>query len=272
MWSRPAILPGWPVAPSGEPRARTGETARDRGDFAMTEPVYEREMLALPGADEGHRVPSGYWKIIATDERGVIRIAAFLLDQDTERRAGFCDEQFANSVRTIENKTGLNLRALPQAHQSALKTGPAGRLPEPRSHRVETRRPGANPCCPILRAVERNPNPARIPFFRSAPSLRGTRGSCGGRPKPMRTTGRVHSFTQTKQRLNASRQSMSARTCDAEGTATRENIRRGQGCGANPLAPGVGQVRSSHGELSQRGLRSSGPRTTRTTLCHKNWK
>ena len=99
--------------------------------FAMTGPLYEREMPTLPGADESHRVPSGYWKIIATDERGVIRIAAFLLDQDTERRASFCEEQFISSVRTIENKTGLNFfHALPQTRQDALETGPATLLPD----------------------------------------------------------------------------------------------------------------------------------------------
>ena len=60
----------------------------------MTEPLYEREVPPLPEADESHRVPSGYWKIITTEKDGVIKIAAFLFDQETERKAKTCDEKF----------------------------------------------------------------------------------------------------------------------------------------------------------------------------------
>ena len=35
--------------------------------YVITGPLYERQMPALPQADEDHRVPSGYWKIIATE-------------------------------------------------------------------------------------------------------------------------------------------------------------------------------------------------------------
>ena len=99
--------------------------------FVMTGPVYERGMPALPEADESHRVPSGYWKIVATERNDIIEIAAFLFDQETERRANFCEEQFVTSVRTIENKTGLNVfHALPRAQQDELETGPATLLPD----------------------------------------------------------------------------------------------------------------------------------------------
>ena len=74
--------------------------------FAMTGPLYEREMPTLPGADESHRVPSGYWKIIATDERGVIRIAAFLLDQDTERRASSVKNSSSAACARLRTRRG----------------------------------------------------------------------------------------------------------------------------------------------------------------------
>ena len=41
------------------------ELAKKRGEiFVITGPVYEEKMPKLPGADERHRVPSGYWKIL----------------------------------------------------------------------------------------------------------------------------------------------------------------------------------------------------------------
>ena len=97
--------------------------------YVMTGPLYEREMPALPNADESHKVPSGYWKIISTEKNGVIKVAAFLFDQETERRAEFCEQRFISSVRMIESKTGLNFfQALPEKKQEDLETGPSSLL------------------------------------------------------------------------------------------------------------------------------------------------
>ena len=80
----------------------------------------------MPGADELHRVPSSYWKIIAMEENGDVKIAAFLFDQDTPRRADFCEESFVTSVRTIEDKAELNFfPELTPADQDRLETGAA---------------------------------------------------------------------------------------------------------------------------------------------------
>ena len=99
--------------------------------YVMTGPLYEREMPVMPKADESHRVPSGYWKIITTEKNGVIKSAALLFDQETERKAKFCEERFITSVRTIESKTGLNFfHALTPTQQDTLETGPATLLPE----------------------------------------------------------------------------------------------------------------------------------------------
>lgn len=97
--------------------------------YVTTGPLYEREMPALPNADESHKVPSGYWKIISTEKNGIIKVAAFLFDQETERRAKFCEERFVTSVRMIESKTGLNFfQALPEKEQEELETGPPSLL------------------------------------------------------------------------------------------------------------------------------------------------
>lgn len=99
--------------------------------YVITGPLYEREMPPLPEADESHRVPSGYWKIIATEAANAIEIAAFVLDQDTPRRAAFCEERFITNVRTIESRTGLDFfHALTRQEQDSIETGPATLLPD----------------------------------------------------------------------------------------------------------------------------------------------
>ena len=99
--------------------------------YVMTGPLYEREMPVMPKADESHRIPSNYWKIVATEKNGDIKVAAFLFDQEAERKANFCEKIFITSVRTIENKTGLNFfHALKSTEQDNLETGPATLLPD----------------------------------------------------------------------------------------------------------------------------------------------
>lgn len=94
--------------------------------FVMTGPLFERKMPVMPGADESHLVPSGYWKIITRERDGVIKIASFLFDQETERTADFCDAKFTTNVRMIERKTSLNFfHALPWTKQDELENGPA---------------------------------------------------------------------------------------------------------------------------------------------------
>lgn len=75
--------------------------------YVMTGPLYEREMPPLPGADEYHAVPSGYWRIITTiDEDLGLKIAAYILDQDTPRKAVFND--YLVTVDEIERRSGLD--------------------------------------------------------------------------------------------------------------------------------------------------------------------
>ena len=94
--------------------------------YVMTGPLFEREMPPMPGANESHRVPSGYWKIIAIQRERHIKVASFLFDQETERRAKFCDEEFVRQVRTIESKTGLDFfPALQTEEQDELEGKPS---------------------------------------------------------------------------------------------------------------------------------------------------
>lgn len=74
--------------------------------YVMTGPVYQRAMPALPNADEPHKVPSGYWKIVAIEQKEQIQIAAFFFDQETPRS----DKVYAHlvTVDEIEMMTGLD--------------------------------------------------------------------------------------------------------------------------------------------------------------------
>ncbi len=94
--------------------------------YVMTGPLYERNMPPLPEADESHRVPSGYWKIVATETAGDIKIAAFVFDQDTDGSADYCAGEFVTKVRTVENRTGLDFfHGLEPVQQDSIENGPA---------------------------------------------------------------------------------------------------------------------------------------------------
>ncbi len=72
--------------------------------FVMTGPLYEWPMAKLPSTDKDHRVPSGYWKIVAAQSGSNVQVAAFYFYQDTPRRANYCDHM--KTVDEIERKSG----------------------------------------------------------------------------------------------------------------------------------------------------------------------
>jgi len=74
--------------------------------YVLTGPLYERPMppMPMPGGAERHRVPSGYWKVIATDDG---RMSAFIFDQATPRNANYCD--FRVSLDEVEIRADLTL-------------------------------------------------------------------------------------------------------------------------------------------------------------------
>lgn len=74
--------------------------------YVLTGPLYERVLqpLPMPGGAERHRVPSGYWKVIATEDG---RMSAFIFDQETPRGADYCDMRV--SLDEVELRTNLTL-------------------------------------------------------------------------------------------------------------------------------------------------------------------
>lgn len=76
--------------------------------YILTGPLYERAMPELPGADEPHRIPSGYWKVILVqDMDGSLRADAFIFDQETPRDADYCGHVV--SVAEVEVRSGLDV-------------------------------------------------------------------------------------------------------------------------------------------------------------------
>jgi endonuclease G len=78
-------------------------------DFAtvhsLTGPLYERTMPALPNARLSHAVPSAYWKVIAVEDKDGLRVAAFVMEQDSGRGDAYCSK--ISTVAEVEKRSGL---------------------------------------------------------------------------------------------------------------------------------------------------------------------
>ncbi len=80
--------------------------------YVIAGPYYGNEaelMPALPGADEPHRVPNGYWMIVYTDAE-TPQVCAFAVPQllpDSYEK-----EQFITTVDAVEEMTGLDFLSL----------------------------------------------------------------------------------------------------------------------------------------------------------------
>jgi endonuclease G len=70
--------------------------------YVLTGPLYERDMRPLPRADEPHRVPSGYWKVVMTQDG---RLSSFVMDQGMARNAPHCGARAP--LADIERRSGL---------------------------------------------------------------------------------------------------------------------------------------------------------------------
>ena len=82
---------------------RTGKTV-----YVMTGPLYTRAMEGLPNANETHKIPSGYWKIvIALTGSNDFEHAAFIMDQKSGRK----DEVLSKltTIDEVEKQSGLDL-------------------------------------------------------------------------------------------------------------------------------------------------------------------
>ena len=89
--------------------------------WVMTGPLYENDMPPLPNADETHKVPSGYWKIIVVNDSGNIQVAAFIMEQDVARNSKVIDHLV--KVDDVESRSGLDfLWELPDTQEMPIES------------------------------------------------------------------------------------------------------------------------------------------------------
>jgi endonuclease G, mitochondrial len=89
-----------------EARETAFAKAENSALYVLTGPLFERLMPPLPKANERHRVPSGYWKVIIAPDG---RMSTFLFDQTTPRSADYCDMR--RDLDEIELRARLQLVA-----------------------------------------------------------------------------------------------------------------------------------------------------------------
>ncbi len=95
---------------------RTGVNA-----YVVTGPLYEYYWATLPGANEGHVVPSGYFKVVLTiSGSGWVDASAFIMEQSTSRSSNYCTKQV--TIDEVESRSGLNIMpSLPSYKESAVE-------------------------------------------------------------------------------------------------------------------------------------------------------
>lgn len=97
--------------------------------FVVTGPLYEEEMGLLPGADEPHRIPSGYFKVIAFVRGGRIETAAFIAEQSVGASESYCDH--AVTIDEVERRARLDVfPLLPEQEARALESEKGGLFQE----------------------------------------------------------------------------------------------------------------------------------------------
>jgi len=76
--------------------------------YVMTGPLYERDMADLPKANEEHKVPSGYWKVVIVPTGSkTFEHAAFIMEQESGRKDNVKSK--AVTIDEIERRSGLDL-------------------------------------------------------------------------------------------------------------------------------------------------------------------
>jgi endonuclease G len=75
--------------------------------YVLTGPLFERDMEGMAKANEPHRVPSGYWKIVAIESGSSIKASSFIFDQMTPKAANHCTMR--ETIEEIERRATLRL-------------------------------------------------------------------------------------------------------------------------------------------------------------------
>jgi len=93
--------------------------------YVVSGPLYEWNFGSLPGADETHTIPSGYFKVVITDNNGWVEASAFIMEQDADRSDDFCETEV--TVDEVESRAGLDLMpSLASYKESAVESSLGG--------------------------------------------------------------------------------------------------------------------------------------------------
>ncbi|MEJ0053618.1 MAG: DNA/RNA non-specific endonuclease [bacterium] len=115
----------WVRLETAERKLITGGTAKTV--YTVTGTLYEKKMPPLPKASVKHKVPSGYWKIVAVETDDGIDAVAFVMPQDTPKAADYCETR--TTIGDVETRSGLkffldlNETDRTQLEESEAKTG-----------------------------------------------------------------------------------------------------------------------------------------------------
>lgn len=76
--------------------------------YVVTGPLYEYYFATLPGANETHQVPSGYFKAVMTiSGSGWVEASAFIMEQTSGRSDNYCAKEV--TIDEVEQRSGLNI-------------------------------------------------------------------------------------------------------------------------------------------------------------------
>ncbi len=101
--------------------ARSGQDV-----YVVTGPLYEWYFGTLPRADESHTVPSGYFKVVITNNAGWVEASAYIMEQNLSRSASFCPREV--TVNEVEARSGLNIMPTLPSYKEPAVEGQLGGL------------------------------------------------------------------------------------------------------------------------------------------------
>lgn len=95
---------------------RTGKNV-----YVVTGPLYEWYFGTLPQANESHKIPSGYFKVVMTiSSSGWVEASAFIMEQNSGRYDNYCAKEV--TINQVESRAGLNIMpSLPSYKESSVE-------------------------------------------------------------------------------------------------------------------------------------------------------
>jgi len=94
--------------------------------YVVSGPLYEYTFGTLPGADETHTIPSGYFKVVITDVDGWVNASGFIMEQSAERSDDFCTSEV--TIDEIEERSGLDIMPSLASYKESSVEGELGGL------------------------------------------------------------------------------------------------------------------------------------------------